>query len=75
MSFESNKILAIAIIRLNNMRNEPACVQVLEVLDLLVAEAREDNDEAGMDKFQKNQGMIAAYKILKEYIVRGLPGK
>lgn len=52
---------------------EPVVEKVLQLIDVLVSEARIDNDEAEKDAVLKNQGQIRGLMLMKTHILRGLP--
>ncbi len=58
---------------INSNKNNPTCRNFSQLLDILIAEVRVDNDTAGRDDFPVNKGRIDAYKTVKEYIEKGLP--
>ena len=51
----------------NSIRN------LIQLLDVLIAELRLDNDTADIDGVRRNQGEIKAYNTLREFILYGLP--
>ena len=61
------------IFEIHGLRNENTCRNVLKLLDILISETRLDNDLADTSSVLKNQGKIAGYRTLKEYIEDGLP--
>ena len=69
----SSQEKAVIITEIHNVIHLPAVQNVLKFLDVLIQEAREENDTADHDNVLRNQGAIAGYKIFADYIKRGLP--
>jgi len=47
---------------------------MLKLIDLLIGEARELNDTAEGNNVYRNQGAVIALNVVKEYILRDMPG-
>ena len=62
------------IAELHEHYTESFCQTLLQLLNIMILRAREDNDTAVGDSVIMNQGEIRAYKQLSDRIVRGLPG-
>ena len=58
---------------LSASQKEPNIVRVVEMLDVLIEELREDNDTAEETLLYRNQGEIRGFKKLKNYIQVGVP--
>lgn len=55
-------------------RAEATCQLVNKLLDILISETRIENDTVLDSELKLNQGKIAGWRELKDYIERGLPG-
>jgi hypothetical protein len=55
------------------MRGTSPGQTIIALLDILISEAREDNDTADPVTVPRNQGKIEAWKQFRDYIIRGLP--
>lgn len=71
---EAQRIKAEAIFEVNSLVREPAGKKLLDLLDILIKEARLENDTILKDNLQFNQGKIAGWGQLRDYLVRGVPG-
>lgn len=70
----SNAERARLINEVSGARNEHSMRHLLALIDVLVAETREDNDRAGVRGVFRNQGKIEGLRQLKDYIEgKGLP--
>jgi hypothetical protein len=69
----NNKLKAEVVAELYGSRNSPVCVNLVTLLDVMIAEKREENDTADTDGVKRNQGFVSAMKDLQAYITRGLP--
>lgn len=69
----NNKLKTEVIAELSSSRNSPVCVNLVTLLDVMIAEKREENDTADPDGVKRNQGAISILSDLKAYITRGLP--
>jgi hypothetical protein len=65
---------AALILDLHNAQKETYVKYVLELIEILINDARVDNDTVPVENFRLNQGEIKGLVRLKEHIVRGLPG-
>lgn len=65
-----NPIKAAAVSEFRSIKLEEAGRKVATLLDILIAEARIDNDTAPADAVLKNQGKIDAFLTLKTYLER-----
>jgi len=63
-----------AIIDVSALRLEPAGVKLVRLLELLIEDMRKQNDTVSKDGLERNQGKIAGWEQLKEYVTKGLPG-
>lgn len=64
---------AVLITEISGSQNDNTIKNVVKLLDLLIQEARLDNDTADETRVRVNQGEIKAFVKLREYILRGLP--
>ena len=64
---------AALIFELHANKDTPIVKSVLSLAEVMIQDAREDNDTANLDTVKANQGAIVALKILLAYINRGLP--
>jgi len=69
----SNRTKAELISNIHERKSESAYQDLNLLIDILINEARIDNDTADSGTFNSNQGKIKAYLALKDYIDRGLP--
>jgi hypothetical protein len=70
---QQNRDKAALIMDLNAAQHERSIEHILKLLDILISEVRVENDYAEGNSLYRNQGEIAGYMKLKEYIQRGLP--
>lgn len=68
-----NEIKASLIADLSGARNDRLMVYTVKLIDVLVMEARIENDRAGVRGVFRNQGKIEGLMQLKGYIERGFP--
>lgn len=61
------------IFELHGKKGDRNLALVRDLLDMCVDEVRIRNDTAEIEELKANQGEIAAYKRLKDYLERGLP--
>lgn len=69
----ANKEKAELIMEVYGSQRDNSMQNMIKLIDLLIQEARVDNDVADTTVFLQNQGKISGYSVLKEYIERGLP--
>ena len=69
----NNKVKAEVIFELSGARGDSMCQNFLKLLDILIEEARIENDTTCPEDFRLNQGQIKAYKTIKDHIEKGLP--
>ena len=69
----SSQEKAAIITEIHNVLHLPAIQNVLKFIDVLIQEDRVENDTANHDNVLRNQGAIAGFNILSDYIKRGLP--
>lgn len=70
-----NKEKVDMIVELNSLQGDRSSRVMLKLLDILITETRILNDHCSPDDLPYNQGVIGAYTNMKEYILRGIPGK
>jgi hypothetical protein len=70
----TNRLLAELVTDLHNGEKDPQVQNVVKLAEILIAEARIDNDTATPERVLKNQGKIEGFLSLVMYIQRGLPG-
>jgi len=70
----ANNEKAVLIAEIHTSKNDPAMKSMLKLIDLLIGEARELNDTAEGNNVYRNQGAVIALNVLKEYILRDMPG-
>lgn len=70
----SDKVKAGLIFEISGHKGEVMCTNLLKLLEILIQEVRVNNDTAGPETMRLNQGEIAGYMKLQDYIERGLPG-
>jgi hypothetical protein len=69
----ANREKAELIAEISGRRTDPTVQLMLKLIESLIQETREENDTAPPDRFVRNQGKIAGYVDLREYILRGIP--
>lgn len=69
----ANRDKATLIAELCGAQRENSIQNVLKLVEILINDARVDNDTVSPDNFRLNQGEIRGYNRLKEYILRGIP--
>jgi hypothetical protein len=70
----TNRKKAEIIVDLHGAQKDPMVKSVLELIEIMIIEARLENDTANVDSFRLNQGEIRGLSRLSECIMRGLPG-
>jgi len=70
----ANNEKAVLIAEIHTSKNDPAMKSMLKLIDLLIGESRELNDTAEGNNVYRNQGAVIALNVLKEYILRDMPG-
>jgi hypothetical protein len=70
----ANNAKAVLIAEVHTSKNDPAMKSMLKLIDLLIDEARELNDTAEGNNIYRNQGAVIALNVVKEYILRDMPG-
>jgi len=70
----ANNEKAVLIAEVHTSKNDPAMKSMLKLIDLLIGEARELNDTAEGNNVYRNQGAVIALNVVKEYILRDMPG-
>lgn len=64
---------AALIVNLHLASHDNSIQSLVKLLDMEVLNSRRENDDAGIDKVRINQGKIAAYKQILQWIEHGLP--
>lgn len=71
----ANKAKAELISELCGAQKDHVCQNLFKLLEILISEARLDNDTAEENIIYRNQGKIQGFLELKESITRGLPAQ
>lgn len=72
---EEQRVKAEAIFEFSGLQGGPAGKMVLRLLDLLIEEVRRENDTVPPGEVLRNQGKIAAWTQMRDYLVRGIPAR
>jgi len=73
MILEGDKERMEAIIDVVALKLEPAGIKIVRLLDVLIDDVRKQNDTVDKENLLRNQGKIAGWGQLKDYITKGLP--
>jgi len=57
----------------HRMKNDPASINIIHLIDWIIDETRKENDTVSPDRVLYNQGIIGACSKIKEHMERGLP--
>jgi hypothetical protein len=71
----ANKIKSELIGELCGAQKDHVCQNLFKLLDILISEARIENDTAEENVIYRNQGKIQGFLELKDSIERGLPAQ
>lgn len=59
--------------RINGFKGTEQCNTIVQLLNVMMEEIRENNDFCDVETFKRNQGSIGVLLILRNYINIGMP--
>jgi len=68
-----NPVKAVAVAEFKSLKHDEGGVKVLKLVEILLDEARRDNDTATGENVSRNQGKIAILTQLKSFLERETP--